>query len=198
MRRQPNPFIGVNYLPDNPSMAIPPAWFLQRIYDYDAMLVLLPSRQRPFAYVIARRRQFGAGITDKAIEDSITVSDTKMCLLYGLVPVCLMFRTGDRWDADPIIRSLAARDLWAHGGAEKVADQLEAQEEAEKQKTRQAIREQMWHLSGDAYRSYKRRTGQAVSMAEPRAATGHRATANRPPTSGSMSGLGGGALFVHD
>lgn len=195
MRHAPNPFVGVNYIGDNPVMAVPPAWFLQRIYDYDAMLVLLPSRTRPYAYVIARRRQFGAGISDKAIEDTITVSDTKMCLLYGLVPVCLMFRMGDRWDADPIIRTLMARDLWAAGGADKAADMLEAQEEAEKARTRKQIRDDMWDRSGDAYRSYKRRTGQSVSMADPRAASGHRLS-NRPPTSGSMSGAGSNPVFV--
>lgn len=197
MRSAPNPFVGVNFYADNPRMAIPPAWFLQRIYDYDAMLVMLPSRTKPFAYVLARRRQFGAGISEKAIEDSITVSDTKMCLLYGLVPVCLVIRHGSTWDADPVIRSLQARDLWAQGGADKVADRLEAEEDAEREKTRQQTRETLWHLSGDAYRSYKRRTGQAVSMTDPRAASGHRASATRPPTSGSMPGSGR-PLFVHD
>ncbi len=194
MRERANPFVGVNYLPDNPGMAIPPAWFLQRIYDYDAMLVLLPSRTRPFAYVLARRRQFGAGLTDKAIEDSITVSDTKMCLLHGLVPVCLLFRNGSSWDADAVIRSLAARDLWAVGGADKAADMLEAQEDAEKAKLRKEIRDDMWNRSGDAWRSYQRRTGQAVSLSSSQAGQGHRIP-NRPATSGST--VGSGSLFVN-
>lgn len=181
-----NPFVGVNYLPDNPGMAVPPAYFLQRIYDYDAMLVLLPSRTRPFAYVIARRRQFGAGISNKAIEDTVTVSDTKMCLLHGLVPVCLMFRNGQGWDPDPVIRSLTARDLWAHGGADKVADQLEAQEAAETDRVRKEIRDDMWNRSGDAWRSYQRRTGQSVSLSSTPAGSGRRNS--NSPVSGSMPG----------
>jgi hypothetical protein len=191
-RTQRNPWIGITYIPDNPRMETPPAWFLQQIHDFDAYLVLLPSRLRPFAYVLARRRQLSAGLTDKAVEDSITVSDTKMCLTYGCMPVCLIFKTGPTWDADRIIRSLRARDLWAHGGADRVADMLEAQEDAEREKLRQEIRDDMWNRSGDAWRSYQARTGQRVSLNPTTTRTGRRAI----PTAPSGSIAGSGALFT--
>ena len=122
----------INYIVDNSRVEVPPDYFLQRIYDFDAMLVILPSRLHAGAYVIARRKQFGKGLTAEAIEQ-FTQPDTKMCIMHGCVPVCLMHKasTVGGWDAGRIVAALAARDIWAHGGADKVADFLEEQEEAE-------------------------------------------------------------------
>lgn len=154
-----NPWVGVNFIHDNTRMEIPPPYFMQRVWDQDQMLVILPSRKVPFAYVVARRKQYGAGITCKAIEDNIDNPDTKMCLLYNLVPVCLMYKSGSSWDPNPLIRSLQARDMWAHGGPDKVADMLEEQEAKEKAATQAEIRADLWNRSGDAWRSYQARTG---------------------------------------
>lgn len=148
-----------NFIPDNPKMAAPPAYFLQRLYDFDNMLVLVPSRNVPFAYVLARRKQFSKGLTDRAIESVIQQPDTKMCLAYGLVPVCLVYKTGPSWDVDSLIQSLRARDMWAHGGPDKVADLLEEQEAAEKLAIQKATRDDIYNRSGDAWRSYQARTG---------------------------------------
>lgn len=157
-----NSWIGLTYIADNASVPVPPAWFLAAIHDYDAELVLLPSRTKPFAYIIARRVR---GKTwDKATVDSMTNPDTKLCMAHNLVPVCMMFKHGPVWDVTPILKSLAARDLWAHGGAEKVADLLEEQEEAERTKIDADIRADLWNRSGDAWRSYQRRTGQRTSV----------------------------------
>lgn len=189
---QKNPFVGVNYIPDNVRMEEPPTWFLQRVYDFDNMLLMLPSRVRPFYYVMARRKQFTKGLTDAAIDDTLTDSDTKMCARYGCVPVCLMFKHGPVWDADKILLKLASRDIWAMGGADKVADMLEEQEAAEKAKTRAELRDRLYHASGDAYRSYKIRTGQAVAGSG--AQSGRRISKQTP----SGSTAGSGAMFVRD
>jgi hypothetical protein len=199
-RSQSNPWIGVNYIPNDIAVAPPPPYFLQRIYDFDNMLVLMPSKLVPFAYVIARRRQFGQGLTDKAIEDSITVSDTRTCFQHGLVPVCLMYRTGDRWDADPIIRSLKARDMWSFEGktseerANTISDMLEAQEEAENKRQLDTIRDELWHRSGDGYRAYKYRTGQRSGRGGTAAQAGRRIS--NSPDSGSTAGSG--AVFTNE
>lgn len=190
-----NPWVGINYLPDNPAVEVPPPFFLQRVFDFDADIVIVPSRQRPHAYVIARRRRISAGAENKPLEDSLRDSDTAMCLTHNLVPVCLMFKTGPLWDADRIIARLAARDLWAHGGGDAAADLLEAQEAEEKKRTQAAIRDDMYNRSGDAWRSYQYRTGQRVSMAGSRGTSG-RPLSKRPP-SGSTAGSGV-ALFVGD
>lgn len=161
MRNEPNPYVGKNYIPDNVRMAVPPAYWLQRLYDFDDKLVVIPSRHIPFAYVLARRKQYTAGITDKAFEDSIDQPDTKMCFRYGLVPVSIIYRIGSgTWSIDNIIRELKARDMWAVGGAEKMADIADAADKAEKAKIKKDIRDDMWNRSGDAWRSYQARTGQ--------------------------------------
>ena len=153
------------YIADNTRMETPPGWFLQALHDYDADLVVLPSRMRPFAYVIARRLRNKRW--DMAAVDSTTQPDTKMCMLHGLIPVCLMFKHGPTWSAEIILAKLRARDLWAHGGPDKVANLLEEQEAAEKAKIQADIRADMWDRSGDAWRSYQARTGQRVSVPGP-------------------------------
>lgn len=172
MGRLPNPYLGTTYIADNPRMEEPPAHFLGPIHDYDSALVILPSRQRPFSYVIARRIYNKSWSQVQA--STITQPDTLMCVKYNLVPVCLMFKTGPSWNPEAILSKLRARDMWAHGGADKVADMLEAQEDAEKQKIKDDFRQEMWHRSGDAWRSYTARTGQRTfspGPSQPGAAT---------------------------
>lgn len=139
-------------------MDVPPEYFLQRIADYDAMLVLFPSQVRPGAYVIARRRQHTPGLTHAAL-GTLVNPDTRTCVTMGWVPVCVMFKTGDSWNPDPIIAKLKLRDIWAEGGADKVADALEAQEAKEEAARKQAVRDDLYNRSGDAWRSYQARTG---------------------------------------
>lgn len=160
MRTEPNPFVGLNYLPLNSKMAVPPTFWLQRLYDFDNMLVVFPSFARPYAYVLARRRQLTRGLTDKALHDTLTHPDTKAALAHDLVPVSLIFRTGTNWDIDNIIASLKARDIWAAGGAEKFADKLDAADAAERKQKKADVRDDMYNRSGDAWRSYQARTGQ--------------------------------------
>ena len=186
-RSEPNPWIGINYIPDNLRMAVPPAYVLQRLFDFDADLVLLPSRYVPFAYIIARRRRLSAGLTDRALESTITQPDTRLCMTHGLVPVSLMYRTGSGWNIDPVIASLKARDTWAVGGGDKAADIMDEEDAKREKAQKKQVRDDMWNRSGDAYRSYKARTGQRVSV--PQAHSGQR-TSNAPSTSGSTAGLG--------
>lgn len=161
-----NRYLGVTYIADNPRMETPPEWFLQRLFDYDSQLVLLPSRYKPYAYVIARRSRLGRrGLTGNAIADTITQPDTLMCMRYGCVPVCLMFKHGPQWAVDGVLAKLRARDLWAAGGADKAADQLEADEAEEKRKRDADKRDELLGLGREAYRSYKMRTGGRIVSA---------------------------------
>lgn len=151
-----------NYIADNTRMPVPSQYFLQRIYDFDSYLVILPSRVRAGAYVIGRRKQFSKGITEKAIDAQYGNPDTTMCVMNGCVPVCMMFATGATWDPDKIIAKLKARDIWELGGADKVADMLEAQEEAEKAALQKSIRDDLYNRSGAGWRTYQARTGQST------------------------------------
>lgn len=158
-----NPWVGIArvYIPDNPRMPVPPAHFLAAIHDQDAMLVILPSRMTPFAYVIARRRQLTAGLKFLPCDEH-TPADTKMCLQYGVLPICTMFQHGACWNPEPVVAKLRARDMWTQGGAEKVADALEAQEAASEAALKKEIRDDLYNRSGDGWRSYQARTGQRV------------------------------------
>lgn len=162
-----NPWVGITFIPDNPRMEIPPAWFLQRLHDYDADLVMLPSRARPFAYVLARRARVHGGLTEKAIERTITQPDTKMCFQYGLVPICLLFKHGPIWNVDTVLQSLAARDTWAQGGGDALATRLEDEEAAIVAKRRDDLRDRLRQQSVSAWHSYQRRTGQRASVPGP-------------------------------
>jgi hypothetical protein len=100
---------------------------------------------------------------DQALADTITQPDTKLCLMRGLVPVTLIYRTGQAWSIDNIIATLKSRDIWARGGGEKVAEEEDAVDAANEASIRQHTRDDMWDRSGLAYQLYKRRTGQRVS-----------------------------------
>jgi hypothetical protein len=152
-----------NWVADNQNSERPPHYFLQRLYDFDAMLVLMPSREQPGAYVLGRRKQWGPGLTEAAVDAVYTKADTKMAILNNTVPVCMVFKpVNGSWNPDPLIRTLMSRDIWAHGGADKVADMLEAQEDAEKAAIRKQMRDDLYNRSGDAWRSYQSRTGQST------------------------------------
>ncbi len=147
-----------NYFGGDSGVQTPPDYFLQRIYDYDAMLVLFPSQVRPGAYVVARRRQHTRGLTESALA-AVGNPDTRTCMAMGWVPVCVIFQTGVSWNPDQIIAKLQARDLWAHGGADKVADLLEDQEAKDEEARKKAVRDDLYNRSGDGWRSYQARTG---------------------------------------
>lgn len=187
---RPNRFIGKNYLPDNPRMAAPPEFWLQQLYDFDSELVLMPSRMVPFAYVLGRRRRFSAGLSDAAIADVSKQQDTVMCLHYGLVPVTMIYQIGTVWNIDPILRSLKARDIWAHGGADKAADLLDAADARKEKGIKNDIRDDMWNRSGDAWRSYQARTGQRSRPTVGLQPTSQSGTAKVTGASGSTAGLG--------
>jgi hypothetical protein len=186
-----NRFVGLNYLPGNPRMATPPEFWLQRLYDFDAELVVFPSIHVPYAYVLARRARLSAGLSAQALAQVVDQPDTKFCLTNGLVPVTMIYRYSmASWSIDNIIQSLKARDIWAHGGGEKVADLLDNSEAAQAAKARKENRDDMWNRSGDAWRSYQARTGQrtrpTVGQKDP---TGSRSTGTNAPLEVPSHGL---------
>jgi hypothetical protein len=162
-----NPYLGVTFIADNPRMEVPPTWFLARLHDYDGELVMLPSRARPFAYVLARRARLSGGMTARAIEKTITQPDTKMCFQYHLVPVCLIFKHGPVWNVDGILQTLKARDTWTQGGGDALADRLEAEEAKAVSDRREAKKDELRAQSRDAWKSYQYRTGQRVTNPGP-------------------------------
>ena len=163
-RREKNPWIGVNYIDDNRNMAVPPPFWLQRLFDFDAELVVFPSRYRPYAYVLARRQRVVIPAENAVLEKTIAQPDTKFCLAHGLVPVTLIYRTGVTWSIDNIIADLTKRDIWRAGGAERAAQSLEEAEANIERAKKAKVRDDMWMRSGAAWQSYQRRSGQRVSV----------------------------------
>lgn len=160
-RIRANRFIGVNYLNIDNKMSAPPEYWLQRLYDFDADLVVFPSIQTPFAYVLARkaRRTGGMNMYDPAFENA--TSDTKFCVARRLLPVCLIYRhNAVSWSIDNILADLRHRDIWAAGGATAFADRVDKEDADEEARIKKEIRDDMWNRSGDAWRSYQARTGQ--------------------------------------
>lgn len=165
---KPNRFIGINYLDIDARMAVPPAYWLRRLHDFDPELVVFPSQQVPFAYVLARKARRTGGINAKMMEKGPGVfaptPDTRFCVERRMLPVTLIYRhNAVSWSIDNIIAELKARDIWAVGGAAKAADLMDARDDKERQKIKDNIRQDFWNRSGEAWRSYQARTGARVS-----------------------------------
>lgn len=180
----------INYLPCNPKMAMPPVYWLQRLYDFDAELVVFPSYYVPYSYVLARRRRHGSSF-DRALAETVTQPDTRFSLAHGLVPVTMITRERQSggWDIDPLIRSLKARDIWSHGGGESMADKMDAADDAEEATRRRDLRNDMDARAGLAYALYKRRTGQRVTSPG-------MGSERHVPTSGSSGSTPGSGSIV--
>lgn len=185
-----NAFIGKTYFEGDVQMPVPPEYFLQRIYDYDALLVVFPSTPHPGSYVIARRRERTKGISGDAVIPGVTNPDTLICIKMGWIPVCVMVQTGTSWNPDQIIARLQARDIRAHGGPEKVADALEAQETADDAARKQAVRDDLWNRSGDGWRTYQARTGASSIKFNDRLPVKGDDGVTVPSTPRSTAGLG--------
>lgn len=164
-----------NWIADNNTFNLPapPEWFLKRMFDFDAQLVLIPSRREvlgmPPAYLLCRRRLYSAAAGDVLMLDNKN-PDTNMCFVHGVLPIApLRFDNGattfTEAGCDSLLNELRARDTWAltkvGGGNEDAAWQaVEAAEAAQKQKARSDLRSDFYHKARDAYRSLKARTGQ--------------------------------------
>lgn len=191
-----NPWIGINYIPDNPKMAIPPPYCLLQLYNFDDQLVVLPSRYKPFSYVLARRQRRALNPMNQILIDTCTQPDTRMCLQNRLVPVSMIFRRGSGWNMDGILRDLAARDTWRVGGGEAAADLMDAADEAKRQKIKADIRDDMWNRSGAAYRSYKARTGSRVNPGGTAAQAARRERGSVSPIASSSGSTAGSGITI--
>lgn len=173
--------IGEIYIPDlNPfNLAPPPLWWQQALWVFDQDLRILPSRKRPVHH-LARVQKYSRGLTGKAIIDD--QNDTAMFVKHNLVPVTWIAST-DGWSEGflhYIVGQLMDRDTWAiegkpltedlmrqalfEGGSKygKALDQRDADEEA---RVNKEVRDDLYHASGDAWRSLQARTGERIANA---------------------------------
>lgn len=142
----------------------PPAWWLMALRDFDAALVVFPSVMRR-VYILGRRRGYSnvqrLAPLVKLNNDLLKLtagSDGEVMAAHNLVYVDQIIGWGIWTNA--IFNILRERDTWAAGGAEKYADKLDAQEDAERLARHAARNDDFEHRANDAWRSLQARTGQ--------------------------------------
>ncbi len=154
-----------NYIPTrNPfSLPVPPSWWLRKMADMDAALVIFPSVLRR-AYILARRRSMSLRMPAslKLNNDLVKMSahgDGDVLAAHNVAYVDSLTGWGSVWTEQPL-RDLKSRDMWAAGGAEAYNAQLLATEAKVEKKKRTTLLDDLDHRARDGYRSYKARTGQ--------------------------------------
>src|SRR3990167_1033824 len=147
-----------NYIRDhNPfHLAGPPRWWLRQLWDFDASLVVIPSRQG-FYYRLAQRRKLNLPehITNNAL---FKESDTKMLASYSLVPVTTILATAN-WGNPLLFQELAERAPWRQGGAEKVLNVIESHEAAKRDAIDKTIASNTTDAAKDGWKLYRKKIG---------------------------------------
>lgn len=163
-----------NWIPDQNqhNLPAPPEWALKMLWDFDHMLVVIPSRHVPLGstprYLLTRRAQFSAGLGKDAVMEN-RHPDTWMCMQHSLIPIGpLEFKSREQtWrhqDVIGLLNELRARDCWQttggpSGNADRLVDEIEAAEQAQEARDRASLKDMFYHMGRDAYRSILARTG---------------------------------------
>lgn len=158
--------MSTNYIPDENKykLAGPPKWWLSSLHEFDPTLVIVPSRQG-FYYRLAQRKRLN--LAEKMTQDSLwQESDTRMLATYGLIPVTTILATAN-WSNPFLFEELRRRSPTRMGGAEKVTQQLEAQEAAEEVKKNALIDERNTYVAKDAWKLYLKKIGLRSQMWSP-------------------------------
>jgi len=165
--------------PNPLGLAEPPTWWQKLVFDYDKMLRIFPS-QIEHAYRLCRRvrREARLGLQTMVIHKH---PDTVLMIQHGVVPVSTVLP----WavTSTKILRDLRARDTWVQGGAEKVIDTIEKQEQRQAAAQQQEADAQQGEMLTNMFRAVKYgRPGTVLVEAGPRAAMRRRGV-RRPPGS---------------
>lgn len=164
-------FTPTNYLKGESAFSpvAPPNWWLQEMARFDDKLVIFPSAKAP-TFILARRAVRCAGEELHTAIDKHTGKpipqhpDTVFMRKHRLLRVCEIL-PGVLWD-QRVFQKLAAHDIQRLGGATEVATRLDAMD-AKKAAGIQADQDNELHArSTDAYRSYKTRIGERISLAK--------------------------------
>lgn len=158
-----------NWIEDeNPfNLERPPEWWLKRLWDFDATLVLVPSRQKA-VYRLAQRIPPNPAIA--AVNEALWMhSDIRMLAGYGLIPVAPLF-TPVNWDHPRIFQELAERCPAMLGGFEKTMKRIEDREEDERKAVQRQQDEHLEALGDDGWNFIRKKAGLGRSWHQPDAA----------------------------
>lgn len=142
----------------------PPAWWLKEMALFDDRLVIFPSQKRA-TMILARKATKSAGESPHTIRGLSQNPDTLLMAEHRLVRVCEIL-PGNLWD-QRIFQKLAAHDIQRLGGATAVADLLDARDDKRESQLRKQQEDDLHAISVDAYRAYKHRIGERISLANP-------------------------------
>lgn len=171
----PSEQLPTNWIEDRNRFKLPtpPAWALKMLWDFDHLLVIVPSRMNPPqgerpGYLLCRRAVLSAGLGKEALMEN-QHPDTWMCQEHSLVPIGpLRWKSGDQtWrqnDVEGLLRELRSRDTWAisggpDGNADAIVDQIEEMEKKAAEAQRASIFDSFYHRGRDAWRSMQARIG---------------------------------------
>jgi hypothetical protein len=163
-----------NYLPsENPfKLADPPDWWLQQLFDYDAQLVVFPSRHR-MAYILARRRHYSNAMDEMVQLDKNLIKQTAGLdgdILANNNLIYVRHLIGEAVRRPQTFQWLRDNDITANGGAERVANRFENAEADIAAQKRRTMIDDIDHRARDAWRSYQARTGRRSGAGKTRAA----------------------------
>lgn len=159
----------------------PPKWALKTLYDFDAQLVIIPSRRKR-QFWLARRRLYSAGY-GKLVMVETQNPDVHMFYDHGLVDVAPIKTFPGQWTGafvEKLKRELKARDIWEHGGATKMVNLIEDWEADQEIKRRRSLRDDFYHRAGDAWRSMQARIGSRNKRASDYHGVARLTTRHRP------------------
>lgn len=154
----------------------PPAWWLREMQLFDDKLVIFPSQKRG-TMILARKATRSRGESPHDIKGLSQNPDTLLMAEHRLVRVCEIM-PGTLWD-QRIFTKLAAHDIQRLGGASEVANKLDAMDEKKREAIARKQADDLHAISGDAYKGYKHRLGERISLANPHG----RGTVKKQPVS---------------
>lgn len=154
----------------------PPDWWLRDMLLFDDRLVVFPSQLRA-TMILARKATRSAGESPHTAKGVSQNPDTLLMAGHRLVRVCEIL-PGTLWD-QRIFKKLAAHDIQRLGGPKAVADLLDERDATERRKVQAKQEDDIGEISKDAYRAYKHRIGERISLANPHG----RGTVKKKPVS---------------
>lgn len=153
------------YVGPNPfGLDRPPQWWLHELHLFDPQLVVVPSQRQP-TFLLARKATRSGGEPLHDVRGLTQNPDTVFLNRHRLVRVCEIL-PGVIWD-QRVFRRLAAHDIQRLGGASQVAYRLEAMDATRQRTIQRAQEDEIAARSHAAYRGYKYRIGERMSLANP-------------------------------
>lgn len=136
--------------------------------QYDPDLRIFPSQKMP-VYRVARVARNSGGLSAVFFGSIAGLNpDTAVCIKNRLVAVPVtIHRAGAQSSPETIVKKLQDRDVWRHGGWEKVADILDAQDVKREENVAAARQTELRARSRAMRTGFLYRTGARVSLVSP-------------------------------